>query len=77
MIMLGMHFTGKFLSAPFTCIPLCALPTGEVSKSKGTESIHRREPQYGTDAMRFTLAVTASVSDVIWTRTAFKVRGIS
>jgi valyl-tRNA synthetase len=39
-----------------------------MSKSKGTGidpiDVNRR---YGTDAMRFTLAVTASVSDVIWT----------
>jgi valyl-tRNA synthetase len=39
-----------------------------MSKSKGTGidpiDVNRR---YGTDAMRFTLGVTASVSDVIWT----------
>jgi valyl-tRNA synthetase len=39
-----------------------------MSKSKGTGidpiDVNRR---FGTDAMRFTLAVTASVSDVIWT----------
>src|SRR2546427_11212319 len=39
-----------------------------MSKSKGTgiDPIEVNQ-KYGTDAMRFTLAVTASVSDVIWT----------
>ena len=69
MIMLGMHFTGKI---PFHTVYLHSIvrtPDGEkMSKSKGTGidpiDVNRR---YGTDAMRFTLAVTASVSDVIWT----------
>ncbi len=69
MIMLGMHFTGK---VPFRTVYLHSIvrtPNGEkMSKSKGTGidpiDVNRR---YGTDAMRFTLAVTASVSDVIWT----------
>jgi valyl-tRNA synthetase len=39
-----------------------------MSKSKGTgiDPIEVNQ-RYGTDAMRFTLAVTASVNDVIWT----------
>ena len=69
MIMLGMHFTGK---VPFRTVYLHSIVRtvdGEkMSKSKGTGidpiDVNRR---YGTDAMRFTLAVTASVSDVIWT----------
>jgi len=69
MIMLGLHFTGKI---PFQSVYLHSIvrtPDGEkMSKSKGTGidpiDVNRR---YGTDAMRFTLAVTASVSDVIWT----------
>ena len=69
MIMLGMHFTGKI---PFRTVYLHSIvrtPDGEkMSKSKGTGidpiDVNRR---YGTDAMRFTLAVTASVGDVIWT----------
>jgi valyl-tRNA synthetase len=69
MIMLGLHFTGK---VPFRAVYLHSIvrtPNGEkMSKSKGTGidpiDVNRR---FGTDAMRFTLAVTASVSDVIWT----------
>src|SRR5467141_1960099 len=69
MIMLGLHFTGK---VPFRAVYLHSIvrtPNGEkMSKSKGTGidpiDVNRR---FGTGAMRFTLAVTASVSDVIWT----------
>jgi len=69
MIMLGMHFTGKI---PFRTVYLHSIvrtADGEkMSKSKGTGidpiDVNRR---YGTDAMRYTLAVTASVGDVIWT----------
>ena len=69
MIMLGLHFTGK---VPFRNVYLHSIvrtPDGEkMSKSKGTgiDPIEVNQ-KYGTDAMRFTLAVAASVSDVIWT----------
>jgi valyl-tRNA synthetase len=69
MIMLGLHFTGK---VPFRNVYLHSIvrtPDGEkMSKSKGTgiDPIEVNQ-RYGTDAMRFTLAVTASVNDVIWT----------
>src|SRR5258708_14614026 len=69
MIMLGMHFTGKI---PFRTVYLNSIvrtPDGEkMWKSKGTGidpiDVNRR---YGTDAMRFTLAVTASLNDVVCT----------
>jgi valyl-tRNA synthetase len=69
MIMLGLHFTGKI---PFRTVYLHSIvrtSNGEkMSKSKGTGidpiDVNKR---YGTDAMRYTLAVTASVGDVIWT----------
>jgi len=69
MIMLGLHLTGK---VPFRNVYLHSIvrtPDGEkMSKSKGTgiDPIEVNQ-RYGTDAMRFTLAVTASVNDVIWT----------
>src|SRR6266481_5374563 len=69
MAMMGIHFTGK---VPFRDVYLHSIVRTadgqKMSKSKGTGidpiDVNRR---YGTDAMRFTLAVTASVSDVIWT----------
>src|SRR5438445_13723576 len=69
MRMLRWPVTGK---VPFPAVALHCMvrtPNGEkMSKSKGTGvepiGVNRR---FGTDAMRFTLAVTASVSDVIWT----------
>ena len=70
MIMMGLHFTGN---VPFRTVYLHSIVrTGEgqkMSKSKGTGidplEINR---QYGTDAMRFTLAsMAAPGSDLIWT----------
>jgi valyl-tRNA synthetase len=70
MVMMGLHFTGR---VPFRAVYLHSIVrTGEgqkMSKSKGTGidplEINR---QYGTDAMRFTLAsMAAPGSDLIWT----------
>src|SRR5215472_9309411 len=70
MAMLGIHFTGK---VPFRTVCLHSIVrTAEgqkMSKSKGTGidpvDVNRR---YGTDAMRFTLALmSAPGSDLIWT----------
>ena len=70
MAMLGIHFTGK---VPFHTVYLHSIVRTadgqKMSKSKGTGidpiDVNRR---YGTDAMRFTLALMAAPgSDLIWT----------
>jgi valyl-tRNA synthetase len=70
MAMLGIHFTGK---VPFHVVYLHSIVRTadgqKMSKSKGTGidpiDVNRR---YGTDAMRFTLALMAAPgSDLIWT----------
>jgi valyl-tRNA synthetase len=70
MAMLGIHFTGK---VPFRAVCLHSIVRTadgqKMSKSKGTGidpvDVNRK---YGTDAMRFTLALmSAPGSDLIWT----------